>query len=317
MSEAKQGGQNYDDMTDEQLEELLDSGQGVVHPEDTEPEPPSEPDPPREGEAKTEDDPPTEPVDEPASGETSTESDPPEEPESVPDERELELQELRLQVQRNELDREKHKFDRDREAGTAGALRQEVESLKSMISSGRFGDGEQGDDDDEQSGRQSAFRDPRVDELLSDSKRGRVEEAYRQFEGQLRSEIVSDLGSTASSDAIDAELKSRIDAMTPMVQEEVGRYKNDNLNARAAAKVMRMALDSANIEYKINRQRELRKEALSRKAEQVSARKREKLDGTDSASSPAAPLNKSPKKEMTADEADAALRKEFGEDPRR
>ena len=103
-------------------------------------------------------------------------------------------------------------------------------------------------------------------------------------------------------------------AMMPRIKEEIGLYGNQNLNPRSAEKVTRQATAAAHVQWQLQRVRDNRAEAVTKRASQYDSRKREKLTASISGSGAAAPTPRPRSAEdMTAEEADAAMIREFGD----
>jgi hypothetical protein len=305
---------DYDGMTDEQLEEALAKGGGPVVPSEEEPEQPaSEPDAETAPEAPA-DESPADPVEEaPADA-------PAEEPEF--NEQESQIEELRLQLQQQKQERERASFQRDREAGTVGSLKQELESIKALLANRQ--DDLEGDDGVEAAKAPApAFRDSRVDDIEQDRKQQRIATAFKEFIDKVGDDTRKDLEAAANGEAVTAEAfaaehEARIKAMTPRIQEQAAVYKDESFNIKAAEKATRMACDAGYLDWQLERVRNLRAAASKKQASQVSSKKREKMAASVSGSGSSAPSASHKLAEnMSADEADAALVREFGSGQRR
>jgi hypothetical protein len=298
---------DYEQMSLEELEAELDKADDFGHPPEQEPEQPAgEPDP-KEAEAQPEEQPEA-PEDVPVEGDPATDQ-PPAEPEF--DERDSKIEELQLQVEQQRLEREKFQFDRQRDSGRYGVLRQEMESLKGTIAGLQSGDLEAGD---EQAARPpTAFQDPRFDEIVADIKQTKLQSAYQEFENSLAQEVAAEMqaaGKEPVPDEVATEVRSRVQAITPAIEQEVQKYANENLKPEAASRILSLHCKLAYGDWKIQR---ARTRNAGRRVSQIAKSRQAKLEATDDAGNPPVvkPQTKS-YEDMTADEADAEMTRLYG-----
>jgi hypothetical protein len=282
----------YEEQTADELEARFRAGEGFIDdPVQADPEPPpAEPTPE-----------PEQPIEEPAEPEpVAAEA---VEPEF--DERAAEIEEMRLRLEKADADNRRLEYSRGREAGELGFLRQRVQGLEQMLNQVASGA-------DPEESRQPGVRVPvqppasvdqsRLAELEQDARAGAIQAEYHDF--------------LAARGLKPEEAQGVIQKLAPAIQEQWQPYAEhlSQMSARSVRKVLRTILDSSYADMRLQELRTRSDEARRRKAEQVPAVKKAKLAagvaGSGGASSPA-PRPKSPE-EYTAEEADAALTRQYG-----
>ena len=103
--------------------------------------------------------------------------------------------------------------------------------------------------------------------------------------------------------------------MTPLVEAGIRPFQGMKLNAKSSRKVADMVLGSAYVDVQLKQREEARAAWMERRAATTSKRKIEKEAAaiSGSGSTPAPTPKAKADSEMSAEEADAALIKEFGD----
>lgn len=291
---------DYEKMTDEQLEAAFDAPDVPTpspepEPEDVLPEPEPEPETKPEPEAKPKD----EAVAEPAV-------------EAEPDLAALEMQELRLRLDKLQADRDRFEFVAGRNAGQVGHLKKQLEEL----SQPRERDVDEQEDSEEptpQTRRSASNRalEDKVAELQASESSRAIEGVYSEFIAQVASDLKSQ---GIADDKIDSERNAIMSRIATKLKDHFEPFGPLNsFNAKALRKVTGMALQSAYADHKLEQIAVLRKAASERKASQVSASKIVKQAASPSGGG----ITPKPKpkhvSDMTAEEADAAMIAEYGD----
>jgi len=295
-------GVDYESLSLEELEEKLHAGEGVI--DDTEPVEEPEPEPEPQVEEPTE----AEPVEatEQDEGVPNDEVAEPVVPEF--DERGTYIEELRLQSEKATADAARAELFRSREAGELGHLRKRVEELTSLLTQQPSAP-----TDDPYAEAQPARQQPlpsiapvdqsRLAELESDARTVAIEAEYRDF-----------LQAKGIEQDSAQEVLGR---MSDSLREQWAPYAESvqTMAPRSARKVFRVILDSSYADMRLREVKVLREEALAKKAAQVPARKQAKQAATVSGSgaSPAPRARQKAPEDMTAEEANAELIRQYGD----
>jgi hypothetical protein len=296
--EAKQAQPDYSKMTDEELEQRLADGEGVIYEQEDAPETEVEATEPEPTDSE-----PTEEKAEPAEAPTEPAEPPVTEEEPEFDERQSQLEEMRLQLQLAEQQRKHFEALQSRAFSEKEAQRQQLEAQMQQLLSQQHGPQREDYDGGYAPPVQPQAQPPdslarEVAEMRAEMKARAVQDEYANF---LRD---------------NPEAENALDAMAPRLQTALEPYKNmPDISPANLRQILRMALDSSWIEHRLTDLRKKREEALKRKVEQVPKKRQAKQAATVSGPGGAPAPKARPKQpeEMTAEEADRALVKEFGD----
>ena len=299
---------DYADESIEDLEARFRAGEGQVE-DDAPPAPEPEPEPVPEPEslpevAASEEVP---PVEEPVTASTDE-----------PDDRDLQFQEMQLEMERMRLDRQHFEHLAGKNATAVDDLRKE------LIASARTSPAAEVDpiyEDISPSVAPAPRTVPapetglagKVAELQQSQFAQETERVYNSFLGKIESDLSSQ---GVAVDRIASESESVIEQITPTLKERFEPYGDLNrYPIKTLAKVTRMVLDSAYTDVKLAKIAALRKQASERKATQIAETKIIKQAASPSGSSGRAVQEPPPKtpEQMTADEADAEMIRLFGD----
>lgn len=299
-SEHEDGGNaeqlpDYANETVEQLEARFRAGEGVIR------EQPEEAVEPEVEQA----------VEETVEAEAAEEAQPGQESEETDeefDERQSLIEELKIQLEKERINAAKLQHLQSRDAGLVGHLKKEMEALKAAITQ----PASEEDLDysaEPQRGQPRFVQTPgtealqsRLAELENSARAGAIEAEYAAFiaaknlDGEKASEFIKSMGSSIAE------------------QWEPYREQVGSMSAASLRKSLRFVLDSAYADLRLSELKSKREEAIAKRASQVPERKKAKLASATSGSGSVAGAPKGPKKlsDMTAEEADAELLRQFG-----
>jgi len=304
--EQQEGIPDYSGETLEQLEARFDAGEGMIVTRDDGPEveveaqPEPEPEPEAEPEVTVK-------ADEPEA--VAEEPDEVVEEEAEFDEKQSMIDELKLELERAEIERGKFEHLQSRDAGLAGHLRKEIQSLKDAVLRPQA-ETEVDPYAETPVVQQQAPSQPgdpalqsRLAELEASARAGAIEQEYEAFR---------------VARGIDPEAaKELIQKMAPAIQASWKPYIDQvpDMSPSQVRKAIRYVLDGAYVDTGLTEIRQARTEAQNRVASQVPEKKKAKLAASVSGAGAAgaAPARAKPQSEFTAEEADAALIREFGD----
>ena len=295
-AETEQSELDYSGETVEQLEERFRKGEGLIEAKDPEPETVEVEEPPVEGE--------------PEATETKSEG----EEEAKPAEEKTEFddavageEQAGLEKLTEDLRSKRLEDLLGRQAGRAGHLQKQVDELKELVSRAQRAPAPTEDPYAETTPpvvqqRPIPVTDPSlqasVTELQQDNRNRAVEAEYNDF-------------LQANADA-----SGLMEKMAPSIREQVKQYDGMSLNTQALRKTLRLTLDTAYAEVRLQEVISQRKEA---KASQVPEKKKAKQVASVSGSggAPAPRTKQKSVEDMTAEEADAEMIRRFGDGRRR
>jgi hypothetical protein len=299
--------QDYSQESLEELEKRLRDGEGLIieredeEPESAEPEP--EPDVPPAAESE---EPETEgaespEVEEPVAGE---------EPEF--DEQGMLVEELKLELERARAQSERDQVLQQRDSGRVGALNKELKKLQQILQQ-QQAQPQPVDPYDEPQMRQPQPP-PSVPGIDAESQSRLValeQDARARAVDEVANEFIQ--GHGLSMD----EGMALIKELGPSLQEQAAPYNEEfqTMQPNSMKKVLRVMLNSAYADHRLAEIKTRREEALAKRASQVPEKKQAKTAAAISGSG-GTPAPKSVAKSadgMTAEEADKALIREFGD----
>jgi len=307
-----QAKESYADMSVEQLDDLLRGGAGEIVPDTSEDASAAE-----QQETPQEEAAPVEEAPETVTEDHGTEV--VEEPADEPSLTDLQLQEQRL-LNESLTQRLKREADlRSHSSGEVGHLRQTVDQLKAQLAQPS-----QASDDDygrvvdappAQRADDGGMRERLVSleqENLSNSVVAEASEWKAELLRQIQSGEIPGADAAnleVSLQAIEAELREPLANGLSEIKDQFGTAR-----PKFARRLLRGALDTALTDVKIARIRKLQQAAVERKTSSVSQRRIAKQNAAISGSGSSAPPREKQKTadEMTWQEADAALKQEYG-----
>lgn len=309
---------DYDNEDIDALEARFRDGEGMIQVEESSGEPASEPvEPEPEPDRAAE-----EPVAEETAPPEGVDEEPAAEPEPAPVEEDFDetrslLEETRLQLAKTEQERQKFEFLAGRHTGELGHLRKLVEQLQTgTVPADTDSTDEYGEPVASapapvpvDTGLQS-----RVAELESDLNREAATAAYDSFVADNKLFVPAGVNGE-DAEKMEAEITQLMADMKPHIERARESYSGLELSRKATRKVVRMMLDSAYTEVKLDRLRKQRAEALEKRASQVDSRRLAKQAAAPSGSGAAPAPKPRPKRieDMTAEEADAEMIRLSGE----
>ena len=304
MAEPEQVELDYEKMTADEIDAELSRTGGVIQDEPVEaaPEPVPEPTP--------------EPVaEEVAAVEDSPSVEEPSTPTEELDDRDLQIEEMRLKMERMEQGRQATDYNTSRSAGEVGFLKKELERLRTAPPPQPDTDLDYQVDTPRVQPHQSApsHLEGQVAELRAEQTASAVERVYSEFLTTVESDLKAQ---GVEQDKLAEQQNSIIEAITPTLKERFEPFGDvSTLGAKSLQKVTRMVLQGAYTDHRLAQVAALRSELSERKATQIADSKIVKQAASPSGSGGTA-VKESPLKrpeDMTAEEADAALVAEHGE----
>ena len=303
VAEPEQVEIDYEKMTADELDAELSRTGGVIQDEPVEaaPEPVPEPTP--------------EPVaEEVAAVEDSPSVEEPSTPTEELDDRDLQIEEMRLKMERMEQGRQATDYSNSRNAGEVGFLKKELERLRTAPPPQSNTDLDYPVEAQTRP-QQSApsHLEGQVAELRAEQTASAVERVYSEFLTTVESDLKAQ---GVEQDKLAEQQNSIIEAITPTLKERFEPFGDvSTLGAKSLQKVTRMVLQGAYTDHRLAQVAALRSELSERKATQIADSKIVKQAASPSGSGGTA-VKESPLKrpeDMTAEEADAALVAEHGE----
>lgn len=313
---------NYDDMSIEELDKVFASTGGVM-PED-EPEPAPEPEAVAEPEPEADTEPraadPTdvsEPQEATPEDTAQEEGAPPAEPD-IPDDNALQMQEIQLQLERVRQEREQFESIAGRNTGEIGFLKKELERLRAAPAPQPTQDPldyqpAETPPVQPQPARAPSQLEGQVAELQDDSKASAVQRVYSEFLTQISTDLTAQ---GVNQEKVETEQISIMEQITPTLKQRFEPFGDlSTLNTKATEKVTRMVLQGAYTDIKLAKVAALRKTVSERTATQIAKTRIAKQAASPSASGSRGVKEAPPKsdKDLTWEEADAALTAEHGE----
>ena len=291
----------YAEETVEQIEARFSAGEGISPEIGQEPEPAPAVDPPPDPPAPT--DPPSDPPP-PVEVKPNGEEHPPA-PEEF-DERQFQIEEMRLKLEKTEADNRRIELARGRETGEIGHLRRQLAEMQAAMMRPR----ELDDDAEPARGRRisepvlpgTSVDQSRLAELENDARAGAIAAEYQEF--------------LTSRGIKPEETMGLLQKIGPAIQEQWEPYKESmgEMSPRSVRKVLRTVLDSAYADLRLRELQSQAAEARARKVSQVPEVRKAKLAASVAGSGGASPPAPRPKSsaEMSAQEADAELTRLYG-----
>jgi hypothetical protein len=244
------------------------------------------------------------------------------EPEQEFDDRDLQIQELTLQMQSLSEQKELASIAASKHAGAVGYLQKQMNELTAERNRSTSA-GDPYDREDEITaephrgqplpGRTSRALEDKVAELQAEQMNGTTKRIYGDFLNQIANDLTAQ---GVEQDGLGAEQESIISQITPTLKQRFEPFGDiSQMQPKTVEKVVNMVLQSAYTDVKLAKVAEFRKTNLARKASQISESRIVKQAASPSGSGGKSVQDPPQKRveDMTAEEADAALIALYGD----